>query len=197
MAKRLCLVDDLKLLKITISNTSSRNKLNPEINDLYNIFTGECQKDELKTEDKALYTRLKDFSAQGLWEAHHSPWASHHITCFYTFYAKESPILPLTIKPSSPIFNPQEFYLPEGLLSPKKHNRSSSSTSALPQDYEMGESSRKTSVKHHEEQIKEILNHLDELSLDRIEHIEDNIEGLGKGRVIIQQDFDTLEAKLQ
>ncbi|GJX06125.1 hypothetical protein Tco_0194057 [Tanacetum coccineum] len=119
------------------------------------------------------------------------------ITCFYTFYAKESPILPLTIKPSSPIFNPQEFYLPEGLLSPKKHNRSSSSTSALPQDYEMGESSRKTSVEHHEEQIKEILNHLDELSLDRIEHIEDKIKGLGKGRVIIQQDFDTLEAKLQ
>ncbi|GJY91685.1 hypothetical protein Tco_0507467 [Tanacetum coccineum] len=53
----------------------------------------------------------------------------------------------------------------------------------------MGESSRKTSLERHEEQIKEILNHLDELSLDRIEHIEDKIEGLGKGRVIIQQDF--------
>ncbi|GKB80563.1 hypothetical protein Tco_0947458 [Tanacetum coccineum] len=37
-------------------------------------------------------------------------------------------------------------------------------------------------MERHEEQIKEILNHLDELSLDRIEHIEDNIEGLGKGR---------------
>ncbi|GKB84568.1 hypothetical protein Tco_0956840, partial [Tanacetum coccineum] len=34
-------------------------------------------------------------------------------------------------------------------------------------------------------------------SLDRIEHIEDNIEGLRKGRVIIQQDFDILEAELQ
>ncbi|GJV88460.1 hypothetical protein Tco_1532398 [Tanacetum coccineum] len=32
---------------------SSRNKLNPEINDHYNILTGECQKDELKTKDKA------------------------------------------------------------------------------------------------------------------------------------------------
>ncbi|GKD40806.1 hypothetical protein Tco_1261013 [Tanacetum coccineum] len=53
MAKRLCLVDDLKMLKITLSNTSSRNKLNPEINDHYNILTGECQKDELKTKDKA------------------------------------------------------------------------------------------------------------------------------------------------
>ncbi|GJS97970.1 reverse transcriptase domain-containing protein [Tanacetum coccineum] len=61
----------------------------------------------------------------------------------------------------------------------------------------MVESSRKTSLEHHEEQIKEILNHLDELSLDRIEHIEDKIEGLEKGRVIIQQDFDNLEAELQ
>ncbi|GJT78567.1 hypothetical protein Tco_1045292 [Tanacetum coccineum] len=54
MAKRLCLDDDLKRLKITMSNTSSRNKLNPEINDHYNLLTGECQKDELKTKDKAL-----------------------------------------------------------------------------------------------------------------------------------------------
>ncbi|GKB75039.1 hypothetical protein Tco_0936451 [Tanacetum coccineum] len=59
-AKRLYLVDDLKMLKITMSNTSSRNKLNPEINDHYNILTGECQKDELKTKDKALYARLKE-----------------------------------------------------------------------------------------------------------------------------------------
>ncbi|GJZ65580.1 hypothetical protein Tco_0622276 [Tanacetum coccineum] len=99
----------------------------------------------------------------------------------------------------SPMFNPQEFFLSEELLSPKKqgHNQSFSSTSALPQEFEMGESSRKTSLERHEEQIEEILNHLDELSLDRIEHIEDKIEGLGKGRVIIQQDFDNLEAELQ
>ncbi|GJV49690.1 hypothetical protein Tco_1439902 [Tanacetum coccineum] len=61
----------------------------------------------------------------------------------------------------------------------------------------MGESSRKTSMERHEEQIEEILNHLDKLSLDRIKHKEDKIEGLGKGPVIIQQDFDALEAKLQ
>ncbi|GJV26128.1 hypothetical protein Tco_1378823 [Tanacetum coccineum] len=54
--KRLFLVDDLKMLKITMSNTSSRNKLNPEINDHYNIFTRECQKDELKNQDKAWQT---------------------------------------------------------------------------------------------------------------------------------------------
>ncbi|GJY91076.1 putative reverse transcriptase domain-containing protein [Tanacetum coccineum] len=55
----------------------------------------------------------------------------------------------------SPMFNPQEFFLPEELLPP--------------------------------------LPYLDELSLDRIEHI----EGLGKGRVITQQDFDNLEAELR
>ncbi|GJY22477.1 hypothetical protein Tco_0396135 [Tanacetum coccineum] len=61
----------------------------------------------------------------------------------------------------------------------------------------MGESSHKTSIEHHEEQIEEILNHLDELSLDRIESIEDKVEGLRKGRIFIQQDFDTLESELQ
>ncbi|GKB01318.1 hypothetical protein Tco_0829362 [Tanacetum coccineum] len=34
----------------------------------------------------------------------------------------------------------------------------------------------------HEEQIETILNHLDELSLERIEHMEDKIKGLGNGR---------------
>ncbi|GKA99432.1 hypothetical protein Tco_0827369 [Tanacetum coccineum] len=72
-----------------------------------------------------------------------------------------------------------------------------SSSSSLPQAFEIGESSRKTSIERHEEQIEEILNHLEELSLNHIEHIEDKVEGLGKGRVIIQQDFDTLEAELQ
>nr|GEZ41019.1 reverse transcriptase domain-containing protein [Tanacetum cinerariifolium] len=64
----------------------------------------------------------------------------------------------------SPMFNPQEFFLPEELLPPKKRrrDRSSSSTFALPQEFEIGESSR-----------------------------------LGKGRVIIQQDFDNLETELQ
>ncbi|GJR24682.1 hypothetical protein Tco_0973209 [Tanacetum coccineum] len=118
------------------------------------------------------------------------------------YYAKESPIPPPTIMPPSsmlsPMFNSQEFFQPEELLPLKKQgcDRSFSSTSSLPQAFEIGESSRKTSLERHEEQIEEILNHLDELSLDRIEHIEDKIEGLGNGRVIIQQDFDNLEAEL-
>ncbi|GJU11189.1 hypothetical protein Tco_1133585 [Tanacetum coccineum] len=88
----------------------------------------------------------------------------------HAYYAKESPILPPTIMPPSSMlslmFNPQEFFLPEELLPLKKR----------------GESSRKTSLERHEEQIEEILNHLDELSLDRIKNIEDKIEGLGNGR---------------
>nr|GEX07045.1 hypothetical protein [Tanacetum cinerariifolium] len=97
----------------------------------------------------------------------------------HAHYAKESPILPPVIMPPSPMlspmFNPQEFFLPEELMPPKK---------------EIG-------LERHEEQIEEILNHLDELSLDRIENIDDNIEGLGKARVIIRQDFDNLETELQ
>nr|GEU42811.1 hypothetical protein [Tanacetum cinerariifolium] len=126
-----------------------------------------------------------------------------YMKVMHAYYAKESPIPPLVIMPPSPMlspmFNSQEFFLHEELLPPKKcgRDRSSSSTPTLPQEFEIGESSRKISLERHEEQIKKILNHLDELSLDRIENIEDNIEGLGKGRVIIQQDFDNLETKLQ
>ncbi|GJZ95396.1 hypothetical protein Tco_0667730 [Tanacetum coccineum] len=53
-------------------------------------------------------------------------------------------------------------------------------TSTHTQGFEIRESSRKTSLERHEEQIEEILNHLDELSLDCIEYMEDKIEGLGK-----------------
>ncbi|GKC49608.1 hypothetical protein Tco_1072353, partial [Tanacetum coccineum] len=81
-------------------------------------------------------------------------------------------------------------------LKKQGHDRSSSSNFALPQAFEIRETSRKTSLERHKEQIEEILNHLDELSLDLIKHIEDKINGLGNGRVIIQQDFDNLEAEL-
>ncbi|GJR34301.1 hypothetical protein Tco_1209985 [Tanacetum coccineum] len=90
------------------------------------------------------------------------------------FYTEKSPIPPPIIIPLSIIPKPQEFFLLKEFLSPKKQGRSSSSTSSLPQAFEIGE-----------------------LSLDRIVHIEDKVEGLGKGRVIIQQDFDILEAELQ
>ncbi|GJT58630.1 hypothetical protein Tco_1002163 [Tanacetum coccineum] len=84
-----------------------------------------------------------------------------YMKVMHAYYAKELPIPPPTIVPSSSMLSPN------------------------------------TSLERHKEQIEEILNHLDELSLDRIEHIEDKIEGLGNGRVIIQQDFDNLEAELR
>ncbi|GJS56142.1 hypothetical protein Tco_0629504 [Tanacetum coccineum] len=45
----------------------------------------------------------------------------------------------------------------------------------------------------HEEQIEDILNHFDELSLDHIEEMEGHVDG----QVIIQQDFDKLKTELQ
>ncbi|GJW73494.1 hypothetical protein Tco_0132864 [Tanacetum coccineum] len=114
-----------------------------------------------------------------------------YMKALQAFYTEKSPIPPPTIIPPSSIPNPQEF------LSPKKQGRLSSSTSSLPQAFEIGKSSRKTSIERHEEQIEEITNYLGELSLDRIVHIEDIVKGLKKGRVIIQQDFDILEAELQ
>nr|GFA53515.1 hypothetical protein [Tanacetum cinerariifolium] len=85
------------------------------------------------------------------------------------------------------------------ILPPRKRarDRSSSSTSSLPQVFGIGESSRVMRLERHKEQIEEILNHLDELSLDRIEHMEDKIKGLGNGRLMIQQDFDKMETELQ
>ncbi|GKG07762.1 hypothetical protein Tco_0330731 [Tanacetum coccineum] len=57
-----------------------------------------------------------------------------YMKVMHAYYAKESPIPPPTILPPSLImFNPQEFFLSEELLSPKKqgHNQSFSSTFAL------------------------------------------------------------------
>ncbi|GKA53121.1 hypothetical protein Tco_0746436 [Tanacetum coccineum] len=52
-----------------------------------------------------------------------------------------------------------------------------------------------TSYARHVEQIDAILNHIDELPLERIWHSEDKIEGLDNGRVIIQRDFEKLKTE--
>ncbi|GJT35004.1 hypothetical protein Tco_0925423 [Tanacetum coccineum] len=73
-----------------------------------------------------------------------------YMKVMHAYYAKESPIPPPTIVPSSSMFNPQEFFLPEELLSPKKqgHNQSFSSTSTLHREFEMGESSPELQKAH-------------------------------------------------
>ncbi|GJV94783.1 hypothetical protein Tco_1546360 [Tanacetum coccineum] len=104
----------------------------------------------------------------------------------------QAPIAPLIVLPPSlvlppsPLFDPRDFFLPEEIVPPQKRARflSSSSTdsSALPHVFEIGESSHVTRLECHEKQIDTILNHLDELPLERIKHMEDKIEGLGNGR---------------
>ncbi|GJZ63783.1 hypothetical protein Tco_0620204 [Tanacetum coccineum] len=54
-----------------------------------------------------------------------------------------------------------------------------------------------TSYVRHEEHIKTILNHLDELPLERIEHMEAKIEGICNGRVIIQYDDEIVLAHVR
>ncbi|GKF01398.1 hypothetical protein Tco_0028321 [Tanacetum coccineum] len=103
-----------------------------------------------------------------------------------------APIAPPTVLPpypvlsSSPLFDPRDFFLPEEIFPPQKRARFlspfSTDSSAPPQVFKMGESSHKTRLERHEEQIETIVNHLDELPLERIEHMEDKIEGLGNGR---------------
>ncbi|GKC07708.1 reverse transcriptase domain-containing protein, partial [Tanacetum coccineum] len=93
----------------------------------------------------------------------------------YNVTSNESPIPP----PRAPI-------APPTILPPWKRacflSSSSTDSSAPPYVFEIGESSYVTRLKRHEEQIENILNHLDELPLERIEQIEDKIEGLGNGR---------------
>ncbi|GJV10568.1 hypothetical protein Tco_1352109 [Tanacetum coccineum] len=106
-------------------------------------------------------------------------------------------LTPSPVLPPSLLFDPRYFFVPEELLPPKKriHSPSSSSTTLSnssrnqtydlispsssvytptpPQIFEIGKCSVKMHLKHHEEQIEDILNYLDELSFHRIEKMEE------------------------
>nr|GFC65288.1 hypothetical protein [Tanacetum cinerariifolium] len=120
-------------------------------------------------------------------------------------YNVELPIQASIAPPPSPVlssqFDSRDFFLPKEILPPRKQARflshSSTDLAAPPHIFETEESSHKTPLERHKEQIKTILNHLDELPLKRIEEIEDKIRGLGNGQVIIQRDFDRLETELK
>ncbi|GJX84701.1 hypothetical protein Tco_0335475 [Tanacetum coccineum] len=103
------------------------------------------------------------------------------------FFAKELPISspdPITspailtlslILPPSLLFDPRYFFIHEELLPPKK------------------KCSIKMYLKHHEEQIEDILNYLEELSFHRIEKIEER----RIDRMIIRRNSDELKIELE
>ncbi|GJV54990.1 hypothetical protein Tco_1455995 [Tanacetum coccineum] len=126
-------------------------------------------------------------------------------------------LTPSPVLPPSLLFDPRYFFVPEELLPPKKqiHSPSSSSTTLFnssrnqicnlvspsssvytptpPQIFEIGKCSIKMYLKHHEEQIEDILNYLEELSFHRIEKMEE-----GRiDRMIIRRNSDELKTKLK
>ncbi|GJU71795.1 hypothetical protein Tco_1263200 [Tanacetum coccineum] len=127
-------------------------------------------------------------------------------------------LTPSPVLPPSLLFDPRYFFVPKELLPPKKqiHSPSSSLTTLSnssrnqtcdlvspsfsgytptpPQIFETRKSSIKMHLKHHEEQIEDILNYLDELSLHRIEKME---EGRINDRMIIQRNGDELKTELK
>ncbi|GKB84797.1 hypothetical protein Tco_0957069, partial [Tanacetum coccineum] len=81
------------------------------------------------------------------------------------FYTEKSPIpSPIIIPPKT-----QEFFLPEGLLSPMQL---SPSTLSQPQALEISETSWKSAIKRHEEQIQGIQGYLEEIPPERFEQID-------------------------
>ncbi|GKA62051.1 hypothetical protein Tco_0761570 [Tanacetum coccineum] len=106
-------------------------------------------------------------------------------------------LTPSPVLPPSLLFDPRYFFVPEELLPPKKRICSSSSSSTTlsnsswnqtcdlvspsslvytptpPQIFEIGKCPIKMYLKHHEGQIEDILNYLDELYLHHIEKMEE------------------------
>nr|GEZ41111.1 reverse transcriptase domain-containing protein [Tanacetum cinerariifolium] len=108
------------------------------------------------------------------------------MNAYATFTPSPIPIPPPIIKPPS---ESPEFFLPKELLSLKKQKQNQ-----YFQDYEIRESLHDSTLEQHKKQIQEILNHLDELPLDRIERIEDVVEGLGKASTMSQAAIRKLVA---
>ncbi|GKA06738.1 hypothetical protein Tco_0685962 [Tanacetum coccineum] len=145
------------------------------------------------------------------------------VQAFLSPISSLDPITPPTILTPSPVlppsllFDPRYFFVPEELLPPKKQIHSSSSSSTTlsnsswnqtcdlvspsssvytptpPQIFEIGKCPIKMYLKHHEGQIEDILNYLDELYLHNIEKMEEgHID-----RMIIQRNSDELKTELK
>nr|GEV83738.1 reverse transcriptase domain-containing protein [Tanacetum cinerariifolium] len=118
------------------------------------------------------------------------PIASPTLLLFHDdLYMKVMHAYDVIIPPLTPI-------TPSAVLTPSLMLPSSFSvyTPTPPQIFEIGKSSIKMHLKHHEKQIEDILNYLEELSFHRIEKIE---ERLVNGWMIIQIDFDKLKTELE
>ncbi|GKE05223.1 hypothetical protein Tco_1397241 [Tanacetum coccineum] len=115
-------------------------------------------------------------------------------------------LTPSLVLPPSLLFDPRYFFIAEELLPSKKQtclpslsptNPSRNQTCDLvspsfsvytpttAQIFKIGKSSIKMHLKHHEKQIEDILNYLEELSFHRVEKME---EGHINDRMIIQKD---------
>ncbi|GKD10935.1 hypothetical protein Tco_1190620 [Tanacetum coccineum] len=124
-------------------------------------------------------------------------------------------LTPSLVLPPLLLFDPRYFFVPEELLPHKKQIHSFSTTLSNssrnqtcdlvslsfsvytptpPQIFEIGKSSSKIHLKHHENQIEDILNYLDELSFHRIEKME---EGRINDRMIIQREGNVLKTELK
>ncbi|GJT12656.1 hypothetical protein Tco_0859698 [Tanacetum coccineum] len=126
-------------------------------------------------------------------------------------------LTPSPVLPPSLLFDPRYFFVPEELLPPKKRICSPSSSSTTlpnpsrnqtcdlispsssvytptpPQIFEIGKCSTKMHLKHHEEQVEDILNYLEELSFHRIEKMEE-----GRiNRMITQRNSNELKIELE
>ncbi|GJU60303.1 hypothetical protein Tco_1238069, partial [Tanacetum coccineum] len=126
------------------------------------------------------------------------------VQAFYAKESPISPPDPITppdiltsspVLPTSLLFDPRYFFVPKELLPPKNQIHSSSTTLSNssqnqtcnlvspsfsvytptpPQIFEIRKSSSKIHLKHHENQIEDILNYLEELSFLRIGKIEED-----------------------
>ncbi|GJT14371.1 hypothetical protein Tco_0861413 [Tanacetum coccineum] len=121
---------------------------------------------------------------------------------YQAFYAKELPISPpdpitspaiLTpspVLPPSLLFDPLDISFPEELL---PRYETIFYTPTPPQIFEIGKCSTKMHLKHHEEQVEDILNYLEELSFHRIKKMEE-----GRiNRMITQRNSNELKIELE
>ncbi|GJW42190.1 hypothetical protein Tco_0070989 [Tanacetum coccineum] len=102
-------------------------------------------------------------------------------------------LTPSPILPPSLLFDPRYFFVPEELVPPKKQINSLSSSSTMLSNPSRNQT-HKMYLKHHEKQVEDILNYLDELYLHHIKKME---EGRINDRMITRRNSDELKTELK